>query len=85
MSHADEAATIYQEVVEYLVKDMVPADKFEVRSSVRNDMIHIALDVHPSFRGRVIGRGGRIARSLRSVLDAVASGSHLEPNLDIVD
>ena len=39
--------------------------------------------VHPEDLGRVIGRSGRTAKSIRTVMDAISDGSQVR--IDIVD
>ncbi len=43
------------------------------------------LTVHPDDLGRVIGRGGRTAKAIRSVLDAAARKEGRRAVLDILD
>lgn len=45
----------------------------------------LALEVSPDDRGRVIGRGGRTAAALRTVLDAVAARRDRKCTLEILD
>ena len=43
-----------------------------VTERVEGDLVRFALQVSPADRGRVIGRSGRTAQALRTVMDAVA-------------
>ena len=52
--------------------------------NVRGRLI-IELTVHPDDRGRVIGREGRTARALRTLLGAVARKSDRSCLLEIID
>jgi predicted RNA-binding protein YlqC (UPF0109 family) len=45
----------------------------------------LELAVAPSDRGRVIGKGGRTAAALRTVLDAVAARRGESVTLEILD
>ena len=45
----------------------------------------LELAVAPSDRGRVIGKGGRTAAALRTVLDAVAARQGESVSLEILD
>ena len=45
----------------------------------------LELEVSPDDRGRVIGRGGRTAAALRTVLDAVAARHGQKCTLEILD
>jgi predicted RNA-binding protein YlqC (UPF0109 family) len=52
--------------------------------TVRGRLV-IELNVHPSDRGRVIGRDGRTAKALRTVLGAVARKHGHSCQLEIMD
>lgn len=45
----------------------------------------LELEVSPDDRGRVIGRGGRTAAALRTVLEAVAERQGRKCGLEILD
>ncbi len=47
----------------------------EVRVNERRDgnILHLELSVHPDDMGKVIGRGGRIAKAIRTVIKAVST------------
>ncbi|MDO9063205.1 MAG: RNA-binding protein [Microbacterium sp.] len=73
-----------QEAVEHLVKGIVdhPEDvQVVMNSSTRGDVL--AVSVNPADLGRVIGRQGRTAKSLRTVVNALADGRRVR--LDVVD
>lgn len=70
--------------LEHVVKGIVenPGDVRIVSStSPRGDVLEV--HVHPDDRGRVIGRGGRTATSLRTVVNALADGSRVR--VDVAD
>jgi predicted RNA-binding protein YlqC (UPF0109 family) len=70
--------------LEHVVKAIVdrPDDvRIEATSSPRGDVLDV--HVHPDDRGRVIGRGGRTAKSLRTVVAALAAGRRVR--VDISD
>ena len=58
-------------------------DEVQVVSSdgQRGELLEVT--VHPDDLGRVIGRGGRTAKALRSVIGALAGGRRVR--VDIVD
>ena len=37
------------------------------------NVLHLELSVHPDDMGKVIGRGGRIAKAIRTVIKAVST------------
>ena len=63
-----------EELLEYLARQLVDSpDEVRVERSER-DTGEVLLELHvaEADRGKVIGRGGRIARSLRTVVKASA-------------
>ena len=72
------------EALEHLVRGIVdrPEDvKVMVKTNRRSDIIEVR--VHQDDLGRVIGRQGRTARSLRTVIAALAGGEQVR--VDVVD
>jgi len=73
-------------VLEYLAKaivddpDSVAVDVDESRSTVS-----LRLNVSPEDMGRVIGRRGRTAQAIRTVVRAAAAREGLDVHVDIVD
>ena len=70
--------------LEHLVTGIVdPKDDVVVRSkNLRRGQI-LEVRVHPDDLGRVIGRSGRTASALRTVLGALSGGDNVR--IDIVD
>jgi uncharacterized protein len=60
-------------------------DEVRVERTVENDTVVLSLFVAESDLGQVIGRGGRVARALRTVLRAAASARGERAVLEIVD
>jgi len=70
--------------LEHLVKGIVdhPEDATVTeRSTNRGELLEI--HVHPDDLGRVIGRKGRTAKALRTVINALADGKKVR--VDVVD
>lgn len=68
----------------HLVKGIVdePDDvRVDARSTPRGDLLEVR--VAPADLGRVIGRAGRTAKALRTVIDALADGRRVR--VDVVD
>ena len=64
-----------KELVEVIAKALVEnPDEVAVTESVKNDELVIELKVAPSDMGKVIGKQGRIAKAIRAVVKAAASG-----------
>jgi len=75
---------VLEEALEHLVKGIVDhADEVVVRRKEmrRGDLLEVS--VHPEDLGRVIGRSGRTASALRTVVGALAGGGAVR--VDIVD
>jgi len=70
------------ELIEFIAKAMVSQPE-EVEVHVEDGGDLIELETADGDRGRVIGRQGRVAKALRAILNATASGSGAR--LDIVD
>lgn len=63
-----------KELVEVIAKALVDnPDEVAVTESVKDDEIVIELTVAASDMGKVIGKQGRIAKAIRSVVKAAAS------------
>jgi len=70
--------------LEHLVKGIVDhPDQVQVvaKNSQRGEVLEVR--VHPEDLGRVIGRSGRTASALRTVMSALSGGSNIR--VDIVD
>ncbi|MCR8670462.1 RNA-binding protein [Agrococcus sp. HG114] len=73
-----------REALEHLVKGIVDRPD-EVRVGARDTQRGEVLEVrvHPEDLGRVIGRGGRTAGALRTVIGALPGGRRVR--VDVVD
>ena len=72
------------DALEHLVRGIVAhPDDVEVRSRSLRRGVLLAVRVHPDDLGRVIGRSGRTATALRTVLKALANGEPVR--VDVVD
>jgi len=70
--------------LEHLVKGIVdnPDDvRVESSTSSRGELLEVR--VHPDDLGRVIGRSGRTAKALRTLVTALADGQRVR--VDVVD
>lgn len=74
------------DLIEYIVRSIV-ADPTQVKisESRRGSTITYQLQVAKEDMGRVIGKGGRIANSIRVLLRVAAIRSGKRVSLDIVD
>ncbi len=74
------------EIVEYVAKSLVDEpDEVKVTEQEGNDRLIIRLDVADNDMGRVIGRNGRIASAIRSLLKVAAIKEDARVGLEIGD
>jgi predicted RNA-binding protein YlqC (UPF0109 family) len=72
------------DALEHLVKGIVDhPDDVRVESATTPRGETLELRVHPEDLGRVIGRSGRTAKALRTLVSALADGQRVR--VDIVD
>ncbi len=76
-----------KELVEFLAKSLVDApDQVRVTEVQRQGSTLLELRVAPDDLGKVIGRQGRTARAMRSILSAAGGGrSRQRYILEIID
>ena len=75
-----------KELVETIAKALVEhPDEVEVSENVSGRSILIELKVAPSDMGKVIGKQGRIAKAIRSVVKAAASRDDKKVIIDIIE
>ncbi|HXP70703.1 MAG TPA: KH domain-containing protein [Candidatus Dormibacteraeota bacterium] len=75
-----------KELVEAIAKALVDnPDAVQVRAIEGEQVTVFELRVHPSDLGKVIGRQGRIARAIRTVLSAVGMKLRKRFTLEILD
>ncbi|MDA1256815.1 MAG: KH domain-containing protein [Chloroflexi bacterium] len=62
-----------KDMVEYIAKALVRnPDAVEVKEEVRGNRVFITLIVDDEDKGKIIGRDGRVAQAIRSVLRVAA-------------
>src|SRR5476651_1032291 len=75
-----------KEFVEYVVKALVDhPDDVEVRRSVDDMGVLLELTVDPADMGKVIGKAGATAKSIRTLLRVLGAKSDQRVNLKIVE
>jgi predicted RNA-binding protein YlqC (UPF0109 family) len=86
-SNAEAPAEIPRQLLEYLARSLVDEpDDVSVEEFHEDDgTIVLELAVGAEDYGKVIGRGGRTAHALRTVVKAAATGQGCHVLLDIVD
>ena len=79
-------STIDQQFVEYIVKTLVNnPDKVSVDRTIDEKGVLLALTVAPEDVGRVIGKRGITAQSIRTLLRALGTKNDARYNLKIVN
>jgi len=74
-----------KELVEHMAKSLVTKPEQVVVIMTENgDEVKLELHTAPEDMGKVIGKQGRIAKAMRSVLKACATKSNKKATLDIV-
>lgn len=74
--------TILADMVKPIV---VYPDEVVISEEVSGDTVTLTLNVNPSDMGKVIGKHGKIARSLRLIMKAAATQSGKKVNVEIRD
>ena len=79
-------ATIDQQFVEYIVKNLVSnPDDVKIDRSIDEKGVLLTLTVNEEDLGRIIGRRGSTAQSLRALLRALGTKNDARYNLKIVN
>ena len=74
-----------KELVEVIAKSLVEhPDEVVVTENEKEDAVIIELKVGPSYMGKVIGRQGRIAKAIRTVVKAASSKNDKKVIVDIL-
>ncbi|MFM8944963.1 MAG: KH domain-containing protein [Actinomycetota bacterium] len=75
-----------KELLEFIAKELVDEpDKVHVEEIVDDRGVLLELTVAESDMGKVIGRAGRLARAIRTVVKAAAIRTGQRVQVDIVD
>ena len=74
-----------KELVEYIVKSIVSEpDKVNISEESSDGDLLIKLEVAPEDKGRVIGRRGRVAEAMRTLLRVKSAKDDIRVRLEIV-
>ncbi len=74
-----------KELLEFIAKSMVSEpDAVSVEESVQDNAVVLTLHVGEGDMGKVIGKQGRIAKAIRTVVKAAASHDNKKVTVDIV-
>ena len=74
-----------KEILEFIARNLVDApDAVRVTEEREHGVLVLRLEVDPDDVGKVIGRGGRIARAIRAVMRAAAVKSGTSVTVEIM-
>lgn len=75
-----------RELIEYIATSLVddPTQVF-VTQRRQGATVNIRLEVSKQDMGRVIGRNGKVAAAMRTLMRVAAAGDHKRANLQIVE
>ena len=73
-------------LIEYIAKSLVEyPDQVEVREMQNGNRIRLELSVSKDDMGRVIGKNGRVANSIRALLRVAAERDGKQATLDVME
>lgn len=73
-----------EELVKYIVTNLVDnEDAVNIQSNREGDEINIIVTVAPEDVGKVIGKNGRIAQSIRAIVKSVSAKEKIRYNVKI--
>jgi uncharacterized protein len=75
-----------KDLIEYIAKSLVDhPEEVQVRQSGGGPRVRIELSVAKDDMGRVIGKGGKVANSIRTLLRVAAEREGKQATLDVVE
>ncbi len=75
-----------KELTEYIAKSLVEhTEKVEVHEFARGRHVSLELSVDKEDMGRIIGKGGRVANAIRTLLRVAAERDGQQVTLDVVE
>jgi len=76
----------YREMLTYIVEKLVDhPEEISINELINEDMITLQLKVNPDDMGKVIGRQGRIAKGIRTLLKSAGLRENKRVMVDILD
>jgi len=75
-----------KELIEFIAKSLVDhPEEVQVRENGSGSRVRIELSVLKDDMGRVIGKGGKVANSIRALLKVAAERKGKQATLDIME
>jgi predicted RNA-binding protein YlqC (UPF0109 family) len=82
----NDMGIIMKDLIEYIAKSLVEhPDEVQVRETGGGSRVHLELSVSKDDMGRVIGKGGKVANSIRTLLRVAAEREGKQATLDVVE
>jgi predicted RNA-binding protein YlqC (UPF0109 family) len=73
-------------LIEFIARSLVEhPEQVEVRESVNGSRIRLELSVSRDDMGRIIGKSGKVANSIRTLLRVAAERDGKQATLDVVE
>ncbi|MCR4661934.1 MAG: KH domain-containing protein [Clostridia bacterium] len=72
-----------EEIVKFLVSKLIDEDKFEIITEEESNNVDIRVMVDDSVIQRVIGKGGKTAKAIRSIVKNFSAGNEVKYNIFI--
>jgi uncharacterized protein len=73
-----------KKLIETIAKALVDyPDEVKILEETKGEKLHYLVTVHPEDTGKVIGKQGRVAKSLRTVVNAAATGQNKHVTITI--
>lgn len=80
-----ESTASFKELVEYIVTSLVEnPDQVSVSESDQRNTIVLEISVASSDMGRVIGKGGRVVNSIRTLVQVLAAKQGKRVSLEVI-
>ncbi|MFC2064141.1 KH domain-containing protein [Chloroflexota bacterium] len=75
-----------KELTEYIAKSLVDyPEKVDVSEIIHGHRVNLELRVGKEDMGRIIGKGGRVANAIRTLLRVAAERDNQQVSLDVVE
>ena len=75
-----------KELIEYIARSLVDfPENVEVNQKVSGGKVNLELQVAKEDMGRVIGKSGKVANSIRILLRVAAASEGKQVNLDVIE
>lgn len=74
-----------KDLLNVIIKGLVDnKEAVSINEKITNDTICLSVKVDPNDMGQIIGKQGKMAKSIRTVMKSVASKEHKKINVEFV-